>query len=698
MDEKPLQDIKQHLQDKDAQERILKNIERTRLETTVTIGRAAELIGFTENQLRDWEARGLLSPKKSAGGQRLYPLTELDRLAVIRELLNTKRFSPGDIPEDIDKIWNAIRPIGESATLLPTGDGIGQLPIDQRVDNSEHEVFWRYFISQAVRLSLLLLCEEVPDTITGLVLPLQPFVGAKINDPANLPEAGLSLVGWLSLSRAFYSFLDERPAFKYPTDFRIVHLNDFGWSMSGSFPYQPLIIIQRRAKSPLITPVLTETVYRLLQLVYNNVSRWQPSFDVGLRDWVYQVTDFSRIPDTTDPVLDGIMNMVVELGGKNADGSNRWHFSNLYIPLDSSLPVQQQRLLVRAHSEDSPTRVSSMIVSIAEPGLTFRAYQSGHVIYRPLLSPRDHILAYHDAEEKTRSAIAIPIMGDNGMAIASLYIASRQENAFNDSDQRTLRFITRMIEELLPTYTSRQPSSGRLSNLLNSPKIVDRAFRQFLSEEDFLNNVEALLANILVRDDIEPENRPDTSIKTNDVVSFVEVDIDNQAELALKYGNQVARNLSKEVGLRILGHLRLLSNPDYRKLYHVSADRYYMKFEGMSLEDARDFAETLRKLLSGVYRIDARRVVLGRPLSREHLLELPNVTVRLGVQNIYYSKLKNDLLRYPVDFAVTEQRQAITVGFEEALKRGQAGGGNCIISWDYGEWDYIIWDPNVGSI
>lgn len=693
MDDKSLQNIKQHLQDKDAQKRILKNIERARSEITVTIGRAASLFDFTENQLRDWEVKNRLTPNKSAGGQRLYPISELDKLAIIRELLDAK-FAPGDIPENIDRIWEAVSPAGEIATLSPVGDKIGQLPIDQRVDRSEHEVFWRYFISQAVRLSLLLICEEVPDTIAGLILPLQPHIGAEINDPANLPEAGLSLVGWLSLSRAFYSFLDERPSFKYPTDFRILHLNEFGQARSAPFPYQPLIIIQRRAKTPLITSLVTETVYRLLQLVYNNISRWQPSFDAGLRDWVYQVTDFSRLPDSTDPVLDGIMNMVVELGGKNPDGSNRWHFSNLYLPLDSTLPVQQQRLVVRAHSEDSPARASSMVVSIAEPGLTFRAYQSGHVIYRPTISQSDYILAYHDAEAETRSAVAIPIGGENGMAIASLYVASRQENAFSDSDLRTLRFITRMIEELLPTYTSRQPSSGRPSNLLSSPKVVDYAFREFLSEEDFLNDLETLLSNILLRDDIMPEKAPDGTRITNDVVSFVEVDIDNQAELAMKYGNQVARNLSKEVGLRIQGHLRLLSNPDYRKLYHVNADRYYMKFEGMPLDDARDFAETLRKLLSGVYRIDARRVVLGRALSPVHLLELPNVTVRLGVQNFYYSKLKYDLLESSADSAMTEKRYAIIEGSDESLKRGQEAGGNCIVSWDYQKWNHILWQAD----
>lgn len=694
MDDKRLQEVKQHLQDTDAQNRIRKNIERARSETTVTIGRAAELFRFTENQLRDWEARGLLFPNKSSGGQRLYPLAELDRLAIIRELLDTKKFSPGDIPENIDVIWHSISPVRNGASFPTQEDKAGQLPIDQRVDRSEYEVFWRYFVSQVVRLSLLLICEEVPDAIAGLILPLQPFVGEKIENTTQLPDAGLSLVGWLSLSRAFYSFLDERPSFMYPTDFRILLLDELGQAKPDTFPYHPLVVIQRRAKTPFITPELNETIYRLLQLIYDSVDHWRSCFDVGWRDWVYQVTDFSHIPDSTDPVLDGIMNRVIELGGKYADGSNRWHFSNLYLPLDSSLPVQQQRLLVRAHSKDAPKRASSSVISIAEPGLTFRAYQSGHVIYRPTISPRDYILAYYDAEKETRSAVAIPVGGQNGMAVASLYVASQQENAFSEADLRALRLITRMIEELLPTYSSRQPSTHRLSTMLNDPKIVDRAFREFLSEEDFLDDLEKLLTAILHRDDIVPEKRPDGLRISSDIVSFIEVDIDNQAALAMKYGNQVARNLSKEVGLRIRGYLRLLSNPDYRKLYHVNADRYYMMFEGMSLGEARSFAETLRKHLSGssgVYRIDARRVEVGRPLPLEYLLELIDVTVRLGVQNYYYSKLKYDMVESSLAYPVAEKRFAIMAGSEESLKRGQAAGGNCIISWDYEAWDHILW-------
>ena len=212
MDDRTLQSLKQHLQDKDAQNRILKNIERARSEATVTIGRAASLFGFTENQLRDWEARGLVSPHKSAGGQRLYPLTELDKLAIIRELLDNKKFSPGDIPENIDTIWYALNP-PEGRKASTSVSNTGHLPIDQRVDHNDHDVFWQYFVSQVFRISLLLICEDMPDTVAGLVLPLQQTERIYSHDPKDLQRIGLSLVGWITASRTFYAFLDIAPSF-----------------------------------------------------------------------------------------------------------------------------------------------------------------------------------------------------------------------------------------------------------------------------------------------------------------------------------------------------------------------------------------------------------------------------------------------------------------------------------------------------
>ena len=75
--------IRTYLQNEDVQKRIRQNIQRGHLEATVTIGRAARLFGFTENQLRDWEDRGLLKPFRITT-QRQYPPAEVEKLAIIK--------------------------------------------------------------------------------------------------------------------------------------------------------------------------------------------------------------------------------------------------------------------------------------------------------------------------------------------------------------------------------------------------------------------------------------------------------------------------------------------------------------------------------------------------------------------------------------------------------------------------------------
>ena len=57
----------------------------------------------------EWEKRGLLNTKRSAlspdsRGHRQYTSDELDKLAVIRELINAK-FTPSDILQEIDEVW-----------------------------------------------------------------------------------------------------------------------------------------------------------------------------------------------------------------------------------------------------------------------------------------------------------------------------------------------------------------------------------------------------------------------------------------------------------------------------------------------------------------------------------------------------------------------------------------------------------------
>jgi len=345
--------------------------------------------------------------------------------------------------------------------------------------------------------------------------------------------------------------------------------------------------------------------------------------------------------------------------------------------------LQQRILEVRAHSKHAPVEVSTMRLYVAHPGLTFRAYQTGHVIYRPRVKPPD--LAYREQEESTRSAIALPIAGEDGLAVASLYIASDEIEAFSKADQRALRLITRMIEDLLATYQTRRQVTGRLANVITNPGLVDGSFRDFLSENDFINDLEELLTSIHAQDMTER--------LAEEVVSFIVIDIDNQSSLTTRLGDRVARNLSREVGSRILGQLRIYSEPELRRLYHVSADRYYLFLRGMTLEEARNRAGNLHKALVGDYRIDARNVLMSRSTPKERLLEIPNVTVRLGVNSYTYGKLEEILGRYPAATTVAEVRALLMQNFDLSLEMGQHEGGNVIVTWDDELRRHRRWSP-----
>ena len=119
MEERNLHKIMAHLKERMAQKRVRQNIEKGRSEATVTIGRAAHLFDFSVSQLRDWEKTGLLQPKRpkeaiegknTSGheGQRQYSFVELDKLAIIRELIQEAKINPGAIPSNIDEVWNDI--------------------------------------------------------------------------------------------------------------------------------------------------------------------------------------------------------------------------------------------------------------------------------------------------------------------------------------------------------------------------------------------------------------------------------------------------------------------------------------------------------------------------------------------------------------------------------------------------------------
>lgn len=712
------EDIKGYLRQKDVQRRIQDNMQNARENATVTISRAASLFGFTEVQLREWEKRGLLKTERSplaqdgksttGTGHRKYSPAELDKLAIIHELIKVAGYSAAAIPPEVDDVWQNIlfeqqmerarkqeQQVAREQMAVYEGK---HLPLDQRVEQTDREVFWRYFVSQALRLSLLLLCEDIPETIAALILPLEtPNAYDIITSPADLPNVGPSLIGWLGNNQSFYTFLEDRPSFEVFSDFRLEKLVPFKGEAQG---HDTFIAVQRKARQPILSEALVNTIRRLLEPVYSHVADWRSCFDLGMRDWLYQAVNFKN-PNSSDDVLNGLANMVVELGGKTDDGKDHWKFCSILLPDDPALPLQQRSLLVQAQSDNAPHVVARTIVSPETESLSLKAFQSGSIISRPEISSDDNIIAYHAQEGPIGSAIAIPVSGEDGISTGTIYVASEAPYAFSKDDQRLLRLMSRMIEELLLTYRVRQQATSRLIDLINKPTIVDTTFKDFSTENDFISDLESLLTNL--RDSIgywsEPKRKEDVPVAdrsakfqadmlTGEAVSFIAIEIDNQSARANKYGDRVTRNLSKAVGDRIQGQLTPFEKYKGRKLYHVQADRYYLFLDGILLDEAQAKAEKLRLVLKGPYRVAAKPTSIGRPILRDEMLELPNVSVHLGVASYPYTKVRELLQRSPFADSVSTVRSLIINSMDVPLDVGRREGGDIVVSFYPEVWGY----------
>ncbi len=686
MDVRSKQAIREHLQREDVQERILQSIQKGRNEATVTISRAAELFGITENKLRDWEEYGFLHPLRPGGpkGRRLYTPTELDNLAIIRELIDAG-YAASDIPPDIQKLWQATRSSHErifeqsDRTTGASKQTESDLTINARISREQANLFWRYYVSQALRLALLLVCADLPHTAAGIVLPLRPERNPlTIERIEDIEKVGEALVGWLSESRSSYTFLTERPSFQYSTDFRIEHLLSTSVNILDLVRASDvtLLVIEREAKALNVSTAVVGTLQRLLQPLYEEVERLRTCFGPGMRDMVSSVTDVQRTLYEEDTVLNGLAEMVVRLGGVTAEGHARWLFCDLLLPTHSSsfLSLQQRNLVVRAQSKLSPHILGITTYTPQEPFIhsSIKAYQSGHSIYLWDIPLKQEQTSAEGPGRPIRSSIALPLEGYDEVPSAVLYIASEQPHAFTEEDQRVLRLLGRMIKERLDIYETHLFATKKLRALISTPSIVDTRFQEFLAEDDFIAHVEMLLKEVQTREQFSP----------SEILSFIAVDIDNQSSVATKYGDRIAQELSRAVGLRIYSQLRAFKDEAEYKLYHIGADRFYILLDNMSLEQARTKAELLKQTLGDSYQIDPHRTLVGQAALLENVVTLANTTVRIGVSSYPYPKLKEVLLRYSPASAVAEMRMQITGFLEEVLALGKQKGGNIVLSWD----------------
>lgn len=731
---KRFQTIGEYLRLRDTQEKIRRKIIESRSAATVTITRAASLFNFTDNQLREWDRLGYVKPLRPENAEqdgrkhRQYTASELDLLATFRVLMDNK-YTISDIKQHLPAITDVADQLGQQIFAPPgagerqalsgeTGQKTPVQPIDQLLDNADNELFWRYYANNALRLSLSLLAEYNPNTIIGLVMPLGANVPSSVS-PATIADLGECLIGWLRPNFSFYTLYTPKPGFEHESDFRMRRLQVIkgGVTQEDAEPDSTWIVVQRRAGVLNISADVLATIRRLLAPLYEQKNEWLPLFTGGQRSFSFPVADFVPGP-ADDPTrrsyLTRLANLIVSMG---CDKS--WKFAVILEPHNSRLPVAEHKLIVRAASEEAPQAYKDKEVrTIVEPtdkviSVSMRAYQGGSICYRHHATSQDESIFNYNLEQPIGSCIAVPIGGEEAKPLGVMYIASNKHDAFNEDDQRLLRMIARMVQEVLLMFQARIKVTEQLKPLTENPALADVAFKVFPSETDFITDAERLLKDILARDDLKKlledmkgqlnhDELPDIQepnyekelgrllrpamkdyYNTNDVLTFCCFDINEQTRLTQKYGETLARNLSREVGIRARNKLATLFMIRDVKLYHAYGDRFYVYLGGIPLEEVRTKMLSLKDELDGTYKVNALRFSTDQRTPEEMLVQ-ENITVRTGA-SCYPAIKAFELMQrpssrsYPVEAVVN----FIRIEFDKILRLGP--GCWC---WDLEKWEW----------
>lgn len=703
MSEQDLPSIKEYLSNAENQQRIRQDIWRGRMEATVTTSLAARLFGFSENQLRDWEARGLLHPSRSMRqgkpGHRRYASSELDKLAIISDLLK-QGYSISDISPDIGAIWHAQAPeltehpdqdfLRESEAISPYEEHFASLEaepgIDERAESAYQRYFWRYFVAQVLRMVLLILSEDAaPNKNMGLVLPLhsRPISPGEITTQM-LSAVGESLIGWLGRSRTSYTFLSKAPSLASPNYYEVLALREMRENIPEGPPPKDrtLIIIDRRDIRLTLNTDIVESIRSLLATVYESQQEWYAAFGKGFRDWIQPVADFTSSSSRIDPILPELANMIVRSGGRTADGRDRWRFCCIMIPTNTHLPLHQRSLVVRAQSRHSPHKVGITTVSPGNPflSLSIRAFQSGKRVYLPRVSEKNATIESRELEEPLGSALALPVGAEQGQPVAVLYIVSDEQDAFSLQQQRLLRIVGRIVEELLLTYWARMQVTEHLGHLISHPGIGDRFFAEFASEDDFRHTLEEALEEISITPETEGM-QPDGYENTH-ALSLIAIDIDQKDKLAIQHGDNLMRNLYRAIGQRALAQLTAFTGADY-KLYHILGGCFYLLLKDTSLKQAQDLAKKLSQALQGPYLVDPLCLYPEQPTLSVTTLTVKDVSVHMGIVSYLHKKLATLLPQQLSEkrTAVVEIGAEIVHALNLALSLGTFTNGS-IMSWD----------------
>ncbi|HZC06570.1 MAG TPA: MerR family transcriptional regulator [Ktedonobacterales bacterium] len=643
---------------------------------STTISEASDLTRLSEAQLRYAEARGLLAPNRALGanvtsthprGQRRYTVDNLLRAYLIAFILD-HGYSLSEIATFMENNASIIHELLETTTLhlKPVLDGANDI------------LFKRFFIPRVLYYALSLIFERDTMSDVGLVFPvrstpdeLNVISPGEVETADDLIHLGHIVVAWRARGRPFSTFMTAGNPFDHEQS---VHVTPFSqlaavnaqqWS-ANSLPIQAYI-----AYSPSAEPELAQADRLLANRQQRDVrvepgARRPPNprdvsgrlirhvqmlscsdvMAIGQTETRLSDALFYNAPGMVNPALgDALLNQLTEsivtLGGpprprdlagacdEDEPASTRWRFSCVLEPREIDSSLKRQELVVAAQSSQGPHRVG---VTTASPqlngGLTFLAYSSGRVTYRPEVLALDPAVSYVREESPIKSALAAPAVDGQGLERsqppAVIYIASKYSDAFDSDDFLLIRVMGRLVGEIVRTYSSREHLPNALTDTLADPEIVDGYFADFLSESSFVSDLQHALRGTLSEPALEEQTEFSRDIQT---LTLIGLDVNDYSSIQRLQGDRVARLLTRELGNRLKQRMHgafahgILS----ARLYRPWGDRFYMLVRDEDVDKARQRAERIRQDISRSYQIDGETLNSMRNVSDSAGCQQPGV-------------------------------------------------------------------------
>jgi DNA-binding transcriptional MerR regulator/GGDEF domain-containing protein len=643
---------------------------------TTTISEASDLTKLSESQLRYAEKQGLLSPNRALlddngeaqrAGQRRYSADDLLRARLIGFLIDYG-ISLSDIGEFMAHNSMVIQDILDTKSLR----------LRPVLDGADEVAFRRFFIPRVLYYSLMLLFERDAIDDAGIVFPiratraeLDAFDPAPINTVDDLGRLGHVFVAWRARGRPLATFVTVGN----PFDDQKLQVRAFDDVVSASAaatprclsPQHAYLIYGAEAQAELeqaerllglrqerahvsdpsrrtANPrVVAGRLMRYVQWLNCSPSVVASRSESALSDVLFFNSPEMVNPTLGDALLNRLANAIVELGGSMREfgddtrtsnqrsvdpcDERRWRFSCILMPREPADTFKRQELVVRAQSREAPHRVGVTTTSPqANGGLTFRAYSSGRIAYRPSVTRLDPAVSYVAEEEPIGSAIAAPAVDGNGLERsqppAIIYVASREEGKFQDDDFLLIRVIGRLVGEIVQTYSSRSHLPSALTDTLTDPEMVDGYFAGFLSELSFVTDLERVFQRLAdkpadkpERDRPDPQEAPEPRKKEDRFyqnvrsVSLFGVDIDDYSAIQRVQGDLVARQLTREIGKRLGQRLNsgLVNGVQTARLYRIWADRFYLLVRDEDAPTSIARAEQIRKDIAREYLVQLER-------------------------------------------------------------------------------------------